>query len=163
MKTKIELCNYMNKIINYCKEVSIKLGKGYAECVYQEAICVHLRNDDIKYSKESILPILYLDINIGNVRSDIIVNKINDLENIIIECKAIDGNLKSNHIPQLICYMKLTDIKNGILVNFNQHPGKDLIEYIIAKKIDNNKIRARLSNKEYILDFSGILLEELDI
>lgn len=143
-------------VIEYCKKVSKSLGKGYAECVYQEAICVHLRDDNISYSKESILPIVYKDIYIGNVRSDIILND----PKVVIECKAIDGNLKINHVPQLICYMRLMNINNGILVNFNQHPAKNLIEYIkVNKRDEDDKLEANIDNVIYILDWNGVIQE----
>lgn len=151
--------NYMNDIIiKYCKELSGILGKGYAECVYQEALCVNLRNANIEYSKESIIPILYKNINIGNVRSDIIINNKLKSDNIIIECKAIDGNLKINHVPQLICYMRLMNINHGILVNFNQHPGKTLLEYITVNKCDENTLEVVLDNTKYLLDWFGVII-----
>lgn len=146
-----------NILDEYYKKIGECLGKGYAECVYQEAICVHLRENGYTYSKESILPIVYKDVNIGNVRSDIIIGN-----KYIIECKAIDGHLKLNHIPQLVCYMNLTKIDNGMIVNFNQHPGKDLIEYIIlTKRHSENDILATLNEKLYSISFNGILIREI--
>ncbi len=122
-------------IKKFCENVSQELGKGYAECVYQEAVCVHLRSSGYKYSKEATLDIVYNEVNIGSVRADIIIN---DKKNkCVIECKAIDANLRINHVPQILGYMKLTKINKGILVNFNQNPSKPNTEYIYINKSAN--------------------------
>ncbi len=132
----------MNKIIEFSKIVGSKLGKGFSECVYHEALCVHLRKNSIIYSKEQILPITYSinneDYVVGNIRSDIVL----PTESIVIECKAIEGSLRSVHIPQIITYLNILNYKNGILINFNQNPLKEMVEHIIIEK----------SNDEYIVN-----------
>jgi GxxExxY protein len=91
----------MNKIIEFSKLVGKQLGKGFSECVYHEALCVHLRKNSIDYSKEQIMPITY-NINneeyvVGNVRSDIVLPN----ESIVIECKAIDMYINHLHRPEI--------------------------------------------------------------
>jgi GxxExxY protein len=107
------------------------LGKGFAECVYQEAICVLLRKHNIIYSKESILPILFQNCTVGNVRADIV------LTDHIIECKAIEASLRTSHVPQIIAYMKLTNKPFGILVNFNQKVTNDILETIFVEEYND--------------------------
>jgi GxxExxY protein len=106
------------------------LGKGYSECVYHEAICVMLRDRGVSYSKEVPLQITFLNTVVGNVRADILVPAFN----LVIECKATEGNLKGSFISQTVNYMEITGYTNGFLVNFNQHPGKDNVEIIIVQK-----------------------------
>jgi GxxExxY protein len=132
----------MNKIIEFSKLVGKQLGKGFSECVYHEALCVHLRKNSIDYSKEQIMPITY-NINneeyvVGNVRSDIVLPN----ESIVIECKAIEGNLRGVHVPQIITYLNILNYKNGIIVNFNQNPLKEMVEHITVEK----------NNDEYIVN-----------
>lgn len=141
-------------IDDICKTVGDELGKGYAECVYQEGICVLLRENMLGYSKEVVIPIKYNDSVIGNVRADIVLHD----EKIIIECKAIDSNLKPSHFPQIITYMNLLDYKNGMLVNFNQNPSKEIVEIAKVARLDDNKYIVSLDNTDYYLTRSGRLM-----
>ena len=128
-----------------------ELGKGYAECVYQEGICVLLRENMFGYSKEVVIPIKYNSSVIGNVRADIVLND----EKTIIECKAIDSNLKSSHFPQIITYMNLLDYNDGVLVNFNQNPSKEMVEIAKVKRLETNKYLITLDKIDYYLTKSG--------
>lgn len=112
------------------EDVSI-LGKGFAECVYQEAICVLLRQNNITYSKETTLTIPFHDCIVGNVRADIV------LTDYIIECKAIEASLRTSHVPQIIAYMKLTNKPFGFLVNFNQKTTNDLLETVFVEEYND--------------------------
>ena len=141
----------LNKICQLCYD--IVLSKGFSECVYQECICLLLRENNIKYEKETILPIIYHDICIGNVRTDIIIHT--KTTKIILEIKAIDANLTKKNIPQIIVYMNLLNISNGLLINFCQNPVNDLIEIIMMEKIDNLYKAKFLKNNE-ILSFNNL-------
>ena len=141
-------------IDDICTVVGDELGKGYAECVYQEGICVLLRENMLGYSKEVVIPIKYNESIIGNVRADIVLHD----EKIIIECKAIDSNLKPSHFPQIITYMNLLNYKNGILVNFNQNPSKEMVEIAKVKRLEYNKYVISLDEIEYYLTKNGKLI-----
>jgi GxxExxY protein len=143
-------------IYDICEIVGDELGKGYAECVYQEGICVLLRENMLAYSKEVVIPIKYNNSVIGNVRADIVLND----EKSIIECKAIDSNLKSSHFPQIITYMNLLDYNNGVLVNFNQNPSKEMVEIAKVKRLERNKYVISLDKIDYYLTKSGKLITE---
>jgi GxxExxY protein len=142
-------------IYDICEIVGDELGKGYAECVYQEGICVLLRENMLSYSKEVVIPIKYNNSVIGNVRADIVLND----EKTIIECKAIDSNLKPSHFPQIITYMNLLDYKNGILVNFNQNPSKEIVEIAKIKRLEYNKYVISLDEIDYYLTKSGKIIQ----
>lgn len=141
-------------IDDICTIVGDELGKGYAECVYQEGICVMLRENMLGYSKEVVIPIKYNDSVIGNVRADIVLHD----EKTIIECKAIDSNLKTSHFPQIITYMCLLNYTNGILVNFNQNPSKEMVEIAKVKRLEHDRFIITLDNTEYYLTKSGKLI-----
>ena len=143
-------------IDDICTIVGDELGKGYAECVYQEGICVLLRENMLGYSKEVVIPIKYNESIIGNVRADIVLHD----EKTIIECKAIDSNLKPSRFPQIITYMNLLDYKNGILVNFNQNPSKEMVEIAKVKRLERNKYVISLDKIDYYLTKSGKLITE---
>jgi GxxExxY protein len=143
-------------ISKFFNVVGKNLGKGYSECVYQEAICVMLRNNAINYSTEVPLAIKFMGTTVGNVRADIIVEKVN----LIIECKAIEGNMKPSFISQIINYMEITEYSNGLLVNFNQNPSKDIIEIITVNK-NNNNYEALVNHKMTYFDRLGNEIKEV--
>lgn len=144
-------------IVKMCEMVGEKLGKGYSENIYQEAICVLLRNKNINYSKEHILSKYFEGIFIGFVRCDITLPN----EKIVIECKAIEGELRNSHLPQIITYMELLDYNDGIFVNFNQNPAKEFVElYRVIRKNDEYKFINENRNEIIYMDNTGKLVEK---
>lgn len=151
----------MDKIKNMCIQVGEELGKGYNECIYQEGISLLLRESQISYSKEVNIPVSMKDIIIGHVRADIVIPK----ESLIIECKAIDGNLKISHIPQIIKYLKITGYKTGLFVNFNQNPSKETVELVEISCNENDvykitfcsKLESSVSSSDYYMNGKGII------
>ena len=123
----------MEEILEITKDVSNSLGKGYSEKIYQEAICSMLRVKSINYSKEAIHSVFHKEFFVGHVRSDIILHD----HKTVVECKAIDGELKIHHVSQIIIYMKLTGYNTGILVNFIQNSNKKLFDYIKVYREDD--------------------------
>ena len=108
-------------VLELAKEVYSILGEGYKEEVYQDALCIELRNKKIKYSKERNVEILYKCHSIGIYRLDIVVEN-----KLIVELKAVKI-LTDKYLEQLQGYMKTTEWKNGILINFPT-PQKNDIE-----------------------------------
>lgn len=98
------------------------LGMGYSESVYGNALAVMLRKNNIPYEQEVIIPIQFEGYNVGNTRADFIIDK-----NLIVELKAVTKTMDSAEMNQLMMYQRLTGIKNGLLVNFNQKTGKDIV------------------------------------
>lgn len=138
-----------------CKTVGNTLGKGFSECIYQEAICSALRKQNINYSREVTIPIYYNGDYTGNVRADIIT------EDTIIECKAIDANLRLNNVPQLSSYLVhcVPKRNHGILVNFNQNPSKAMVEIInVSRDPETNEFEANLNSVKFNFNSRGQLL-----
>lgn len=136
-----------NKIIEYATLVGKQLGKGYSETIYHEALCAHLRRNSILYSKEQVVPVNYKiedeEYVVGNLRADIVLPN----DSMVIECKAVEGNLRNIHIPQIITYLNILRYNNGILINFNQNPTKDLVEFIkVERHEDKYKVNDELFN-----------------
>jgi len=107
------------------KEVYSILGDGYKEETYQDALCIELRNKKIKYSKERNVEILYKCHSIGIYRLDIVVEN-----KLIVELKAVK-TIEKKYLEQLKGYIKTTEWKNGILINFPT-PQQDDIEQEIV-------------------------------
>lgn len=112
--------------------VANELGKGFSECIYQEALCVLLRKYNINYTKEHILPKMFFNCVIGHMRADITLH---DYQT-VIECKAIN-DLQESHLPQIITYLEILNYNTGIFVNFVQNPSKPQLQIQKVTKISN--------------------------
>ena len=103
-----------NKYKNFANEVFEALGVGYSERVYHNAMEVLLRKNGISYETERIVPIVFDNHTIGNLRADLIVNN-----EIILELKAVKS-INSLMKKQAENYLKLTGLKNAFVINFPQ-------------------------------------------
>ena len=137
------------KYINFCEKVMDTLGRGYTENIYHECLCALLRKNNINYSKEVVIPIEKFDSIIGYVKADIII------DNLIIECKAIN-ELQENYLPQIINYMELLKIYNGIFVNFVQNPSKSALQlYTVERNNFEYVFKNHYTEEEIIFDNKG--------
>ena len=102
-------------IIGACMAVHRELGCGFLEAVYQEALEEEFKLRNIPYIREQLLTITYKGKLLNKkYQADFVC-----YENIIVELKAL-SELNSTHQSQLINYLKASNIKLGLLVNFGQ-------------------------------------------
>ena len=100
-------------ISNASKEVFKVLGHAHSESVYQRALIVELQQEwELNCQSEVVVPISYKNNYVGSVRLDIIVNN-----KIIVELKA-NVSLREQDKSQLMKYLKYTNKKSGIVINF---------------------------------------------
>ena len=102
------------KVIGCAIEVHKTLGPGLLESSYESCLAYELLNIGLPVERQKLLPIIYKGNEIdAGYRLDILIpNKL------IIELKAVDKVLPI-HTAQLITYLKLSNIKTGLLINFN--------------------------------------------
>jgi len=101
-------------LVNIFLKVHRTLGPGLLESVYESAICHELDKSQIKYSRQKDIPIIYDNVNLNlGFRADLIID-----EKLIIEIKSIE-EIAPIHQKQILTYLKLTNAKLGLLVNFN--------------------------------------------
>ena len=91
-----------------------ELGPGLFESVYEAALLYQLKKDGLKVKSQVAIPVIYDDhqLDVG-FRLDILVE-----DKVIIEIKSVEELAKVHH-KQILTYLKLTNLKLGILVNFN--------------------------------------------
>ncbi|WP_455099126.1 GxxExxY protein [Prevotella histicola] len=99
-------------VINIAYEVRSNLVAGYLESVYKKALLIELREAGLEVEDEVELPVLYKGHVIGDFRADIIVEG-----SVIIELKAV-AHLLPAHEIQLVNYLTIAKIDNGLLINF---------------------------------------------
>ena len=101
-------------IIGAAIEVHKILGPGLLESAYQECLARELTIRGINFEREKILPLEYKGASLeSGFRVDFLVEK-----KVLVELKAVDKVLPI-HQAQVLTYLKLLNLKLGILLNFN--------------------------------------------
>ncbi|HDL02112.1 MAG TPA: GxxExxY protein [candidate division Zixibacteria bacterium] len=101
-----------DKAIKCFYKVYDELGTGFLESVYEKSLMIELKDIGLNSINQKSLNVYYKNQLVGDFKADIIVE-----DKIIIEIKAV-SKLTVQHEAQLINYLKATDTKVGLLVNF---------------------------------------------
>ena len=104
------------KIIKIFYDVYNKLGYGFLEKVYENAMMIEFGKEGITATSQSPIKVLYEKQIIGEYFADILVD-----DKVIVEIKA-SKKLVLEHEAQLLNYLKATDIEVGLLLNFGPEP-----------------------------------------
>lgn len=109
-------------------DVYNSLGSGHPEVVYDKAMQVGLQLEKIDYESQKVIELKYKDHYVGENYPDIVVNF--GKNKLILEFKAVSGNIGPAEEQQLKTYMEILKIKHGLLINFQQprRDGKTQIE-----------------------------------
>lgn len=115
-------------VVDVCFKIHQQYGPGLFENVYEEIFCYEFGKTGIPFTRQQAIPLVHeaVKLDIG-FRSDIIIDN-----KVILELKSIE-TLAPVHFKQLTTYLKLTDIKLGLLINFNVNLIKDGIHRIVNK------------------------------
>lgn len=107
--------NDLTQIILDCSyRVHSALGPGLLESAYEECLYYELYLTGLKVEKQKSLPLVYKDIKLDvGYRLDLLVEN-----QVIVEIKAVE-NLNEVHTAQVLTYLKLSECKIGLLLNFN--------------------------------------------
>jgi len=104
-----------DKILGCAFTVYNNVGNGFDEAIYQEMLCIELKNHGMSAVMEYHLPVYYQGVKLEKFqKADIVVN-----DKIILELKAV-SKLVPEHKAQLIRYLKLSGMKVGLLLNFGK-------------------------------------------
>ena len=107
--------NELSKVVFECAlKVHQSLGPGHLESAYEECLFDELKKTGLEVQKQKSLPLFYEEVKLEvGYRIDLIVEN-----KIILEIKSVDA-LNDVHFAQLLTYLKLTNCKLGMLINFN--------------------------------------------
>ena len=115
-----------NMIIGAAIKVHTALGPGLLESSYKECLAFELNKLSLDIEKEKPLPLVYKDVKLEiGYRADIVVNN-----KVIIETKAVEA-MNEIHLAQILTYLKLSDCKLGLLLNFNVVSMKNGIKRVV--------------------------------
>mgnify|MGYP001260918890 CR=1 FL=1 len=109
------LQNETYKIIGICMEVHNNLGKGFSEIVYKDALEVEFNREGILYEREKEYLVNYKGVILPHkFYADFVV-----FDNVILEIKSV-SKIADKHIAQAINYLKVSQNKIALVVNFNE-------------------------------------------
>jgi GxxExxY protein len=124
----MKLINYMNrngsvvrqddpftaKIIGLAIEVHSRLGPGFLESIYHQALAIELSEAGIAFQSQAPLIFSYKGKPVGSFLADIVVEN-----RLLLELKALDS-IHSVHELQIVNYLKGTGLNLGLLLNFGR-------------------------------------------
>jgi len=105
-----------DKVIKAFYEVYNKLGYGFLEKVYENALMIELKKQGLQALQQEAINVYYDKENVGEYFADVVVNGV-----IIIELKSVE-TIREEHLKQLQNYLKATKIEVGLLLNFGKKP-----------------------------------------
>lgn len=102
------------KIVDAVYQVHTKLGAGLFESVYETVMAYELQKRGLEFERQKPIPVVYEEIYLGEgFRADLVVEDL-----VIVELKSIE-RIAPVHKKQLLTYLKLSDKRLGLLINFN--------------------------------------------
>jgi len=115
-------------VVDVCFKMHNKYGPGLFESVYEEIFSYELMKINMPFKRQQAIPLVHEEIKLEiGFRADFIID-----DKVIIELKSVEL-LAPVHYKQVQTYLKLTNIKLGLLVNFNVNLIKDGIHRIVNK------------------------------
>lgn len=119
--------NELSKIIvNKSFEIHKGLGPGLLESVYEDILSYELRECGLVVSNQQSLPVIWKGIKMEQgFRADLIVEN-----KVLVELKSVE-TLAPVFYKQVLTYLKITKIKLGLLINFNEPLLKNGIKRVV--------------------------------
>lgn len=119
-----------NEIANVVFESALKvhkrLGPGLLESAYEECMFYELKKTNLKVEKQKALPLIYDEVRLDvGYRLDLMIEN-----KFIVEIKSVES-LNEVHLSQILTYLKLSDCKLGLLINFNVNLLKSGVRRVI--------------------------------
>ena len=107
------------EVVGCAMKVHRELGYGFLEKVYENSMMVLLAKENIKARQQFPVPVHFENVVVGEYFADIMID-----DKILVELKTVD-KITNVHFAQLLNYLKATEIKLGLLINF----GPKKLEY----------------------------------
>ena len=102
------------------------LGPGLLESAYEECLSFELQKLGLKVEKQKALPLVYEEVKLdAGYRIDLMVEN-----KLIIEIKSVEA-LNDLHLAQILTYLRLSNCKLGMLINFNSVYFKDGVKRVV--------------------------------
>jgi len=120
-----EINRLTEKIIGCAIEVHRQLDPGLLEATYESALCVEFKSVGLGYLRQPVFPVVYKGTTIGEYRLDLLIE-----DQVVVEIKSVQ-RLDPLFEAQVLTYLRVTDKKVGLLMNFNSRFLKDGIKRFV--------------------------------
>lgn len=118
--------DYTHKLLGCAYEVHSALGPGLLESVYEAALCYELQSQGFEIRHQVPVKVQYKNVGIDmDLRLDILIDN-----SVILELKSV-SEIQPVHVKQLLTYMRLTGVRLGYVINFNEYSLRDGIEQVV--------------------------------
>ncbi|MCL1850353.1 MAG: GxxExxY protein [Bacteroidetes bacterium] len=119
--------NELSKIVfNAGTKIHKALGPGLLESAYEECLFYELQKQGLSVEKQKALPLIYEEVKLdAGYRIDIFVER-----KLVVEIKSVEA-LHDIHLAQILTYLKLSNCKLGLLINFNTVLFKNGVKRVI--------------------------------
>lgn len=125
---ELEINEITELIIRCAIAVHTELGPGLLESAYQQCLFHEIASEGLNVEKEKSLPLVYKGIKMeSGYRIDLLVEN-----KVIVEIKSVE-ELTDVHVAQVLTYLKLSNNKIGLLINFNAYRVKNGLRRLINK------------------------------
>jgi len=111
---RLEINRVTERIISCVYRVSNTLGSGFLEKVYENALAIDLRKNDLKVEQQHSIRVFYKNEPVGDFAADLLVE-----DCVIVELKSARA-LDDVHSAQCLNYLKATGLRVCLLVNFGR-------------------------------------------
>ena len=113
-------------VVDAAFQIHKTLGPGLLESVYETVLATKLEKEGLKVEVQKKISIVYEDMKIENAfRADLVINNL-----VIVELKSVE-KLEKVHFKQLLTYLRLSNKKLGLLINFNTELIKNGIKRVV--------------------------------
>jgi len=103
-----------------------ELGPGLLESVYEECLCYELIKQGVQFERQKEIPLIYRGVRLqSKLKLDFLVEN-----KLIIELKSVN-KIDPVHLAQTLTYLKLSQCKLGLLINFNTSLFKNGVQRVI--------------------------------
>lgn len=114
------------EVVDACYKIHSQLGPGLYESIYENILFYELVKKGLKVQKEIPVDVIWDGLVFEQgFRADLIVE-----EKVLVELKSVE-EISKKHYKQVLTYLKLTNLKLGLLINFNENLIKDGIRRIV--------------------------------
>ena len=100
------------RVIGAAIQVLRRLGPGYIEALYHNALCIELAKRKVSFTKEHEVPVFYDDVEIGVHRLDVLVE-----DCLVVELKTV-AEIHNNHLAVVRSYLRAMGLDDGLVLNF---------------------------------------------
>ncbi len=113
-------------VVDTCYKIHVELGPGLLESVYEEILYYELVQMGLEVKKQKAVPVFWKNIKMDiGFRADLIIEN-----KVIVELKSVE-TIAPVHPKQLLTYLRITGLKLGLLINFNEKLIKNGITRIV--------------------------------